>query len=286
MPQKSPPRRGGIYALTENVALHFTLNQDKIGSSFLDLEGDTEREIDIIASRLVNDISVHFVIECKQSVLDKWVFICTKGNSNRFYYSVKHFPHIDLDILKEKKLFSHFHTLDFKVPLAHNYICYSVATNKKTDHLQIDECVHKLPKALVDFASRAQGGNHIFLPVALFSGQIFAVTYKGSLVVEETPFLEYYKSFRSDAYRREPEREIVMLESLKLPGLAELERSLKRSREDRIRKTARDLGSNYQIDFVSEAGLPEYISTVEKEVAAVRTGDWPLPTPPSETPTH
>ena len=27
--KKSPPRRGGIYALTENVALHFTLNQDK-----------------------------------------------------------------------------------------------------------------------------------------------------------------------------------------------------------------------------------------------------------------
>jgi hypothetical protein len=26
--KKSPPRRGGIYALTENVALHFTLNQD------------------------------------------------------------------------------------------------------------------------------------------------------------------------------------------------------------------------------------------------------------------
>jgi hypothetical protein len=26
--KKSPPRRGGIYALTENVAFHFTLNQD------------------------------------------------------------------------------------------------------------------------------------------------------------------------------------------------------------------------------------------------------------------
>src|ERR1700691_3864212 len=29
--KKSPPRRGGIYALTENVALHFTLNQDRTG---------------------------------------------------------------------------------------------------------------------------------------------------------------------------------------------------------------------------------------------------------------
>jgi len=30
--KKSPPRRGGIYALTENVALHFTLNQDTTSS--------------------------------------------------------------------------------------------------------------------------------------------------------------------------------------------------------------------------------------------------------------
>ena len=28
--KKSSPRRGGIYALTENVALHFTLNQDRL----------------------------------------------------------------------------------------------------------------------------------------------------------------------------------------------------------------------------------------------------------------
>jgi hypothetical protein len=35
--KKSPPRRGGIYALTKNVALHFTLNQDKHISLSLDI---------------------------------------------------------------------------------------------------------------------------------------------------------------------------------------------------------------------------------------------------------
>ena len=30
--KKSPPRRGGIYALTENVALHFTLSQDRLST--------------------------------------------------------------------------------------------------------------------------------------------------------------------------------------------------------------------------------------------------------------
>lgn len=254
-----------------------------IGSSFLDLEGGTEREIDIIASKPINDINVHFVVECKQSVLDKWIFFCTKGNADRFYYSVKHLPSVDVEILKEKGLFSHFHTFNRKVPLAHNYICYSLATGKKADQVQINECVHKLPKALVDLASRAKDGKHIFFPVALFSGQIFAVTYTGSLVVEQPPFLQYYTSFRSDPYRNQPEPEMVELGKLAFPGLARLESSMRRKREDRIRMTAIDLGSSYQIDFLSEAGLPEYISTVEKEVAAVQAGDWPLPTPPPKT---
>ena len=35
--KKSPPRRGGIYALTENVALHFTLNQDTTTTALWEL---------------------------------------------------------------------------------------------------------------------------------------------------------------------------------------------------------------------------------------------------------
>jgi len=44
----------------------------EVNSSFRDLEGDTNREIDIIASKMSkNEITTHFVMECKQSVLDK-----------------------------------------------------------------------------------------------------------------------------------------------------------------------------------------------------------------------
>jgi hypothetical protein len=42
----------------------------------------------------------------------------------------------------------------------------------------------------------------------------------------------------------------------------------------------------YQIDFVTESGLQEYIAMVEKEVEAVRTYDWPLPTTPEESAPH
>jgi hypothetical protein len=37
------------------------------------------------------------------------------------------------------------------------------------------------------------------------------------------------------------------------------------------------------LDFVTEAGLAEYLDIVEKEVAAVKTDAWVLPTPPVES---
>src|SRR5713101_7627917 len=174
----------------------------EISPLFLDLEGGREREIDLIASKRIGNINVHFVIECKQSLLDKWVFICTRSNSGRFYFCVKHLPSVAIEVLRDKELFSHFHAFDPRTPVAHNYLCYSVANNKKGETLQIDECVHKLPKALADLASRAKGGRHLFFPVALYSGQIFAVTYTGKLIVEERSLVSYFVSFGSDAYKR------------------------------------------------------------------------------------
>src|SRR5258708_10306490 len=172
-----------------------------ISYSFLDLDGDLERELYIVASKFVNGINVHLVIECKQSLIDKSVFICTKSGSSRYYYGVKHLPQIPQDTITE--CFKHLHALDFRTPLAHNYIAYSSVTEKKSDnHLPIDECVHKLPKALLDVASYVKGGKHIFFPVTLFAGQLFSVTYKGALKVEERSFLQYYSIFKSRAYRR------------------------------------------------------------------------------------
>lgn len=247
----------------------------EINSTFRDLEGDTDREIDIAASKLLpNEIFVHFVVECKQSMLDKWIFICTKGDSSRFYYGIKHRPNIPVQVLKDARLFSHFHAFQREIPLGHNYICYSVATNKKTDHLQIDECVHKLPKALIDIASRTERGRHLFFPVALFSGQMFAINYDGSLIVEEKTFLQFFKSFRSDAYKYGMAE---MFPTSSPSVLGDWEKSRRTARDNKIKEAASNLASPYQIDFVSEPGLQQYISIVEKEVTSVRTTDWPLP---------
>ena len=43
----------------------------------------------------------------------------------------------------------------------------------------------------------------------------------------------------------------------------------KKNREERIRRVARELSVAFQIDFVTEAGFPEYLARVEKQVSAV-----------------
>jgi hypothetical protein len=248
----------------------------EINEEFFDLEHRTLREIDIIASKVVNEINVHFVVECKQSATDKWIFICNK-RMPRFHYAVKHLPNLDVEVIQEKKLFSGFHTFDRGVPLGNNYLCYTIAGDKKAEHHQITECVHKLPKALVDLASESEGGKHLFFPVALFSGQIFAVFYKGKLVVEEKPFVQYYVSFETESYRRQPEKKGISTGVL-FPPLTDLEQRLQEKREKKIRSAALGLGSSYQIDFVTEAALPDYLARVEKQVGAVKTLDWPTRT--------
>jgi hypothetical protein len=204
---------GFVFEMRANEVFQKATYATEINDEFLDLEGDTIREIDLIATKVVNDVNVHFVVECKQSVTDKWIFICNK-TMPRYYRAVKHLPSVSLDVLRKKGLFSGFHVFNRKIPLGHNYLCYTIKGDKKTEHIQIDECVHKLPKALLDLASRAEGGRHLFFPVALFAGQMFAVSYRGKLVVEEVPFLQYYVSFETEVYQREPESENQVLTTL------------------------------------------------------------------------
>ncbi len=269
---------GFVFEMRANEVLLKLGYSTEFNDEFLDLEGNTSREIDIVATKVINDINVHFVIECKQSLTDKWIFICNK-KMLRFYRAVKHLPSVSVDTLKDKGLFSAFHMFDRKVPIGHNYLCYTIKGDRKAEHLQIDECIHKLPKALIDLASRAQGGRHLFFPIALFSGQMFVVSYRGKLVVTEMPYLQYYVPFTTGVYHREPERPSGMLASF-VPALTELEKWATENRQDKIRRATKELSYPYQIDFVTEVGFPEYLARVEKEVAEVHTADWLIPEPP------
>ena len=260
---------GFVFEMRANEVLVKAGYATELNEYFLDLEGNQKREIDITASKLVNDINLHFIVECKQSSTDKWIFICKK-KTPRFYRAVKHLPVVSTEILKDKNLFGGFHSFDRKTALAHNYLA-SFKGEKKAEHLQIDECIQKLPKALVDFASRASGERHLFFPVALFAGQIFAASYQGKLLVEETPFLQYYSEFKKDAYSVQPE--VPGVESRGVPIWAYRGRMVEQ-RQKRIRNVAEDLAPPYQIDFVTETGFFNYLSMIEKMVSSVRISDW------------
>jgi hypothetical protein len=93
--------------------------------------------------------------------------------------------------------------------------------------------------------------------------------------LQEESFLQHHIAFETEIYRREPERRSGSLSDLLMPALSELEKWSKMSREGRIRRATTELSFPYQIDFVTEAGFPEYLVVVEKEVGGVRAADWP-----------
>ena len=272
-------KTGFVFEMRANEVFLKMGYSTEINAEFLDLEKDVSREIDIIATKVINEINIHFVVECKQSLTDKWIFICNK-KMPRFYYAVKHLPSVELDTLKERKLFAGFHQFVRKLPLSHNYLAYTIANGKKAEHLALDECVHKLPKAVVDLASSAEGGRHLFFPVVLFAGQMFAVSYKGKLVVDEVSLVEHYVAFDKEVYRREPEHKGTLMGSL-IPAIGALEKMVMEGRQTRIRGASIALGPSYQLDFVTEPALPDYLNMIEKQVSGVQVNDWPLPQSPA-----
>jgi hypothetical protein len=266
---------GFVFEMRMNEVLLKAGYFTEINEEFLDLEQDTLREIDIAASKVVNDINIHFVIECKQSVTDKWIFICNK-RVPRLMYAVKHLPRVAIEVMHEKKPFVHFHIFDRRTPVAHNYLCYTIVGDKKADNRQIDECVYKLPKALLYVAAEEEEGRHLFFPLALFSGQEFCVSYDGKLVVEETRFVQYFALFNAETYREQPKLPVPVAD-LMGPLIFDVRKWEKQDQEKKIRHVTNEFGTAYPIDFVTAAGLSDYLAVIEKQVAAVRREDWPLP---------
>jgi hypothetical protein len=118
-------RTGFVFEMRANEAFLKAGYATDINDEFLDLEGDTVREIDIIATKLINGVNVHFVVECKQSLTDKWIFICTK-RMPRYYRAVKHLPGVATAVIKDKKLFADFHVFKATIPVGNNYLCYTI----------------------------------------------------------------------------------------------------------------------------------------------------------------
>jgi hypothetical protein len=241
----------------------------EVNQNFLDLEENKKREIDIVATKKINNILVYLIVECKESLLDDWVFICSDKNPKRYYYGIKHSP--EIKNLKKSKIFEYFHNYNKTIPLAQNYVVCR-KKEKKSNNEQIDECLFKLPKALIYIASNASNDiKNIFFPIVLFNRKLFAVSYNNKIIVEEKGLIQYNVNFESKSYKPKTEPRYNSL-----LGGSYLNETYDPEKEEleSIAQKAKSLKNYFQIDFVNKVNLKEYIKIIEEEIRKVSVKKW------------
>jgi hypothetical protein len=234
---------------------------------FFDADENKKREIDLIAKKLINGVTVCLVIECKQNLGDEWIFVSSQKNPVRYYSELKHSPKIPFEILSKHKAYDDLHIYNPKFPLAQNYVVYRKDKGKKArvEPLQISECIFKLPKALIWVAANGAKSPTIYYPVALFSGNLFEVRYKGGLVIKERALMQLQTTIESSGYTQS--------ESLSSP--------IHNSDLSKVVASNRKLGKEYTIDFINRKGLTRYLSLIEKEISKLDVALWPVTPIPS-----
>lgn len=243
-----------------------------VNDYFFDYDENKKREIDIIASKRINEIDVIFIIECKQSLLEDWIFVCSDKRPRRYYNYLKHLP--EVQTIKEAKLFNHLHTLNQKIPLAQNSIIRQQTNGKRSDSKDIYECVRKLPKIVVDkvystYKDTSKTNRNIIFPITIFSGQIFTAEYNNNLIIQEVKIVQYGIELDSRAYTYRHNYNRLTAMHINTDNDNRLENTP-------IAETCRLLGQFYLIDFVTKKGLIPFLKRIEKEIKNIDLNLWPL----------
>ncbi len=241
-----------------------------VNKYFHDYDEDKNREIDIIATKKVGEVLLVLVIECKQSLIDDWIFICSDKRPSRYYQYLKHTPEA-IDNSKTK-IFNHFSVLDYSSQLAQNHIIRG-KSKKKSTSMQIDTCLEKLPKALVDFVDSNKEINvrKIYLPVAVFSGNIFTAQYSKKLQVKNTEWVQHESFFESENYLHHYESSLFLMKSP-----YEISPPEKSKPNSAIAHTSQNIGYKYLIDFTTKKGLSKLILRVEADISKIDLTKWPI----------
>src|SRR3989344_4080157 len=248
----------------------------KVNQHFLDLEEGKKREIDIVAEKKINNVNIILTIECKQSFQDSWIFICSEKQPPRYYANLKHLPLAHN--LHKSRLFNDTHRFNQKIPLAQNYIVIDKYSEKKSNSLQIDECIYKLPKALIGTAAEISTKDKtIFFPVSVFSGQIFTASYENELRVDESCIVQYNTSLESKFYKKkERNRLLISPTEPDYDGSIYSFESIKPSDSElgQILDISEKLIPRFQIDFVTKDGMISYLNIIEEGVRKISTRKW------------
>lgn len=249
----------------------------KVNQFFLDLEECKNREIDIIAEKKINKINLVLIIECKQSLKDNWVFICSEKKAPRYYANIKHLP-IALNLSKNG-LFNDTHFFNRTIELVQNYIVLDKYQENKSQSIQIDECLYKLPKALIDVASKTEENSKtIFLPIGIFNNQIFTASFDNELKIDEKKTVKYDVWFESKFYKKKEglNRLSPSYEKLDYDESLYDFTHIKPSNNtiNNIIKISGTMGPRFQIEFVNKEGFGEYLTIVEEGVKKISAKKW------------
>lgn len=263
----------------------------KVNQYFVDYDENKKREIDVIASKIVNEIEVFLIIECKQSAADDWIFVCTDKTPSRWYEYAKYSPQLPFGKnLKDSELFDHLWTLDHKTPLAQNFIVRA-PSGKKGVSEPIYSSIKKMPKAVVgvvDYLGQSGTQRRMFVPVVVFNGQLFTAKYDAKLKVANVAHIQFESNLDSEAYtyhynRLDPDNSFVLASRVVFPGESARESSEERKTNSPVaRLSSQQLGSKHLLDFVTKAGLESFVSRMEKDLDKVDITLWPIKTEPEE----
>lgn len=262
-------RTGFILEMEVNEKLIRAGYETKVGKFFVDYDESKKREIDIIARKTINDVTVTLVIECKQSLMSDWIFVCSNKNPSRYYNYVKYFPQSGVDV-SESKIFDHTHILDHDILLAQNFIIRN-KLGKQASPEPITTAALKVSKAIVYEASKIdlKQKRNILIPVAVFSGQLFKADYDGELKVEEINHVQYPIELDSRPYK------YVYPHSIGLYVGSKDEIGIE-GKNSPVSELSRKLGKNYLVNFVSNLGVDNYLSRVEVDTIDLDIKLWPI----------
>lgn len=241
---------------------------------FFDYDENKKREIDIIASKIINDIKIILLIECKQSTSLDWIFVCSDKSPSRYYDYIKYFPKVPYgQEVRKTKVFNHLRQLDHKIPLAQNSTIRHVSGDKNNSK-DIYECIMKLPKEVVGLVEEigfSKDKRTIIIPLAVFSGQIFTAEYKNKLTVKEVKSVQYSNELDTDNYTYHYNNRLQPINLL-----YNEDRSDDDKKNSPVAKISNDLGKYYLIEFVTKKGLQSFLSDTEDRISKIDLKLWPI----------
>lgn len=241
----------------------------QVNQFFQDYDEDKKREIDIIATKKIGEIRLVLIIECKQSLVDDWIFICNDKNPSRYYEYVKHMPKVQN--VRTSKVFDDLPSLDDSIPLAKNFIIRDKrGTDKKSTSNQLASSLEKLPKALVDFVYNRGSvySRSIYVPVTVFNGGMYMAKYNKKLGISDTDWIQYESVFHSENYK-------YNYEYNRLSRVYTFGAAVKEEKENsEIAETSKGLGYAYLVDIVSEKGLLKLIKNMELKISEIDCSKW------------